>query len=48
MLNFFRKDKKKKVVILGIDGAPCSLLRDFISKGIMPNLASIVKEGALR
>ncbi len=47
MLNFFRKDKKKKVVILGIDGVPCSLLRDFISKGVMPNLSSIVKEGTL-
>ncbi|MCG2722954.1 MAG: alkaline phosphatase family protein [Thermodesulfovibrionales bacterium] len=46
MLNFHQK-KKKKVVILGIDGVPCSLLRNLVSRGIMPNLASLVHEGAL-
>lgn len=48
MFNFFSKGKKTKVAILGIDGVPCSLLKDFIHKGIMPNLSSIVKDGSLR
>lgn len=47
MFNLLKKDRKRKVAILGIDGVPCSLLRDFISRGIMPNLALLVKEGTL-
>jgi predicted AlkP superfamily phosphohydrolase/phosphomutase len=42
----FRK-RKKKVVVLGIDGVPCSLLKRFIKKGIMPNLSQLVQEGTL-
>ena len=48
MFNFIKKRKKNKVAVLGIDGVPCSLLRDFIRKGIMPNLSSIVTGGSLR
>ena len=44
--NLFRK-KKKRVVVFGIDGVPCSLLRKFIDQGIMPNLAGIVRNGTL-
>lgn len=39
--------KDKKVAILGIDGVPCSLLKEFSEKGIMPNLASLLKNGTL-
>ncbi len=42
-----KKEKKKKVFILGLDGVPYSLLKSFMEKGIMPELASIVKEGTL-
>ncbi len=48
MLKLFKKNKNKKTVILGIDGVPCSLIRDFTKKGIMPNLASLLTEGTLR
>ncbi len=37
----------KKVVILGLDGVSYTLLHDFMKKGYMPNLASIVKDGTL-
>jgi predicted AlkP superfamily phosphohydrolase/phosphomutase len=47
MFGFLRKEKKRKIVVLGIDGVPCSLLRDFLSRGVMPNFASIVCNGTL-
>ncbi len=52
MLRFFKKDKKinkkkPKVVVLGIDGVPCSLLKRFINEGIMPNLAKLTEKGTL-
>lgn len=52
MLGFLKKkfkkeDRKEKVVVLGIDGVPCSLLRRFIEEGIMPNLKGIVNKGTL-
>ncbi|HDH00639.1 MAG TPA: hypothetical protein ENG80_02375 [Nitrospirae bacterium] len=52
MLGFFKKkqkeeDKKRKVIVLGIDGAPCTLLNRFIEQGIMPNLARLAKKGTL-
>lgn len=39
--------KKKKVIVLGIDGVPYSLLTRFIKEGIMPNLESLAKNGTL-
>lgn len=52
MLGFLKKksgkyDKKEKVVVLGIDGVPCSLLQRFIAEGVMPNLAGLAKKGTL-
>ncbi|HEC99349.1 MAG TPA: hypothetical protein ENN18_03070 [Proteobacteria bacterium] len=38
----------RKVFVLGIDGVPCSLLREFMGQGIMPNLAEVVKNGTLK
>lgn len=42
-----RQNNKKRVIVLGIDGVPCSLLKRFMDEGIMPNLAGIVKAGTL-
>lgn len=42
----FRK-KKKKVVVLGLDGVPCTLLKKFAAEGIMPNVAKLQQEGTL-
>lgn len=47
MFDFLKKGKKKKVVILGIDGTPCSLLMDLIQAGDMPNLFSLARTGTL-
>ncbi len=47
MFNFLKKQSKKRVFVLGLDGVPCSLLKRFMAEGIMPELALIVKEGAL-
>ncbi|MCK5139850.1 MAG: alkaline phosphatase family protein, partial [Thermodesulfovibrionia bacterium] len=44
--NLFKKEKKK-VVVLGIDGVPYSLLERFIKEGVMPNLARLAQKGTL-
>lgn len=42
MFNLF---KKRKVVIIGLDGTPYSLLKNLIQRGQMPNLAGILSQG---
>jgi predicted AlkP superfamily phosphohydrolase/phosphomutase len=44
--NMFFK-KKKRVVVLGLDGVPFSLLNRFIDEGLMPNLAKLRENGTL-
>jgi predicted AlkP superfamily phosphohydrolase/phosphomutase len=44
---FFNKNKKKKVVVLGLDGVPHSLLRRFAAEGVMPNLGAMMQNGTL-
>lgn len=36
-----------RVVVLGLDGLPCSLLRRFIAEGVMPQLGALVQQGDL-
>lgn len=43
---FFRK-RRERVVVLGLDGVPCSLLSRFASEGLMPNVAGLIREGTL-
>lgn len=52
MLGFLKKklspkDSSKKVIVLGIDGVPYSLLVRFMNEGIMPHLSAMVKKGTL-
>lgn len=48
MFDFLKKkSKQNKVIVIGIDGVPCSLLKRFIQQGLMPNLASLVRQGTL-
>ncbi|NOX21287.1 MAG: hypothetical protein GXO99_08565 [Nitrospirae bacterium] len=47
MFKRFFKKKSKKVVVLGIDGVPCSLLKELSDRDIMPNMAKLIKEGTL-
>jgi predicted AlkP superfamily phosphohydrolase/phosphomutase len=52
VLDFFKKKTKQnktkeKVVVLGIDGVPYTLLKRFIDDGLMPNLANLAVKGTL-
>ncbi len=47
MLNKFFKKRRKKVVVLGLDGVPYSLLCRFADEGLMPNIAKLRHEGTL-
>ncbi|NIT04206.1 hypothetical protein GTO10_04780, partial [Candidatus Saccharibacteria bacterium] len=48
MFNIFKKDRKeKKVVVLGLDGVPHSLLTDYMERGLMPELSELCKKGTL-
>ena len=47
MFNKILSKKKKKVVVLGLDGVPCSLLNRFIDEGVMPNMARLKENGTL-
>ena len=43
----FRKKKKKKVFVIGLDGVPNSLLLDLAQKGVMPGISSLIESGHL-
>jgi predicted AlkP superfamily phosphohydrolase/phosphomutase len=40
-----KKGSNKKVVVLGLDGVPFSLLERFIKEGLMPNLDKLTEKG---
>ena len=48
----FGKEKRAssppKVVMIGLDGTPCSTLKELLDAGVMPNFKSLVGEGTLR
>ena len=41
----FLMSAKKRVLVIGLDGFTWKLGREFISEGVMPNLANLVKNG---
>ncbi|MBI5207586.1 MAG: alkaline phosphatase family protein [Candidatus Firestonebacteria bacterium] len=45
MFNIFKKNNKKRTVIIGFDGAPYRLIQDLTSCGTMPRLREIIKSG---
>jgi len=49
-VGFFRrsKDKGRKVVVIGPDGTPLSLISSLIVEGELPNFARIFEEGSVR
>ncbi len=47
MLGKFFKKKKERVVVLGLDGVPFSLLKRFANEGVMPNVRMLLNEGTL-
>jgi predicted AlkP superfamily phosphohydrolase/phosphomutase len=42
-----RKRAGRKVVMLGLDGTPYTLLSDFIARGVMPNMAALAAQSRL-
>ena len=42
-----RQGKNKKVVVVGLDGVPYSLLLDYMERGIMPEFSGLCKMGRL-
>lgn len=44
----FKKKKKKRVCVIGLDGVPYTLLLDLAQKGIMPALSSLLNSGYLQ
>jgi predicted AlkP superfamily phosphohydrolase/phosphomutase len=48
LLDKFRsKERNRRVVLIGLDGTPCTLARQFIADGSMPRLAELVGRGTL-
>lgn len=47
MLGKLFNKKKQKVVVLGLDGVPCTLLKRFAEQGVMPNVRELLAEGTL-
>jgi predicted AlkP superfamily phosphohydrolase/phosphomutase len=46
ILGFKGMTEKTRVAVLGLDGVPFSLLQNFCSRGIMPNLSSLANNGS--
>ena len=44
---FKSKETGKRVVLIGVDGTPCTLVRRFIEDGTMPCVAQLVPRGTL-
>src|SRR3990170_3239984 len=44
---FFKRKKKKRICVVGLDGVPYSLLKRFTRDGTMPGLAEIINRGNL-
>ncbi|MFQ5646029.1 MAG: alkaline phosphatase family protein [bacterium] len=45
MLKIFKKSRRKKVLGIGLDGVPCTLIDTLISRGDLPNIASLCDSG---
>ena len=43
----FKRKKKKRVFVLGLDGVPYSLLQDLSSRDIMPTMKALIQSGHL-
>jgi len=43
----FKKKDVKRACVVGLDGVPCTLLKDMMERGVMPNLKELVGRGTL-
>lgn len=46
-MRLFKRKKKKRACIIGLDGVPYPLLLNLTENGVMPNFAEIIKSGHL-
>ncbi len=44
---FFKKSRKPRVMVVGLDGVPESLVENFCTEGVWPFMAGLVKSGSL-
>jgi len=47
-MSLFKKKKKKRVFVIGLDGVPYSLLLDLAQKGIMPATSELIDSGLIQ
>lgn len=43
----FKKKKRTRVCVIGLDGVPCSMLLELAKKGVMPSMARLIDSGHL-
>lgn len=46
-MSLFKKKKKERVCVIGVDGVPISLIEDLGSRGVMPAFSQLAKSGKL-
>ena len=46
-MSLFKKTKKNKVCVVGLDGVPFSLKKDLTQRGVMPAFAQLIERGSL-
>ncbi|MHB8095739.1 MAG: alkaline phosphatase family protein [Candidatus Aminicenantales bacterium] len=46
-MSIFKKKKKDRACVVGLDGVPCSMLLDLARTGVMPATAAIIDSGRL-
>jgi len=47
MFGFTKRKKGRKAVVLGLDGVPYTLLKEYIARGLMPELGKLLGAGSL-
>ncbi len=46
-MHLFKKTKKNKACVIGLDGVPFSLIKDLTQRGAMPAFAQLIESGSL-
>ncbi|MCJ7582865.1 MAG: alkaline phosphatase family protein [Candidatus Aminicenantes bacterium] len=46
-MSLFKRTKKNKACVIGLDGVPYSLIKDLTQRGVMPALAQLIEKGSL-
>jgi len=46
-MSLFKKIKKAKACVIGLDGVPFSLIKDLTQRGVMPSFAQLIERGSL-